>query len=351
MKVRRHTVSRYIIFYIMTVAFVSFFGAASAKEASVPVPVPAPEGVMQSRKAFDDWVVSFKREAETKRGFSKKLLDEAFADVSYNDRVITLDRSQPHSTMTFPQYLERVLPDSRIKKARQLYHENRKLLDKIGKKYGVQPRFIVALWGIESNFGQNMGGFSIIESLATLAFEGRRANFFKDELYNALAILKNGDVKPRDMKGSWAGAMGMTQFMPSSYLELAVDYNGDGKRDIWGSKADAFASIANYLSKRGWDKHTTWGRGVRLPAHFDMSKVGRDIEKSIKTWHNLGVKSKNGGSLPLKRGDVLASIVQPDEHDRAFYMVYPNYKTIMTWNRSLYFATAVGIFSDRIGNL
>lgn len=301
--------------------------------------------------AFAKWVSDFKQEAVSKHGFSKTFIDKAFAEIRFKKRVIELDRAQPHSKMTFDKYRQLIVPESRVKLAQKKYRENKKLLNEVGKRYGVQPRFIVALWAIESNFGQNMGGFSIVESLSTLAFEGRRAEFFKKELIHALNIIKNGDVSIEDMKGSWAGAMGQTQFMPSSYAELAVDYDGDGKRDIWNTKADAFASIANYLSKRGWDDETTWGREVSVPKNFDAQLYGRNVEKSIQSWHNLGVKKANGRSLPLSRGELKASIVRPAEDQPPYYMVYNNYNVIMNWNRSLYFATAVGLLSDAIGNM
>ncbi len=301
--------------------------------------------------AFTQWLNEFKQDAVANHGFSRDFLDQAFAEVKFKERVVKLDRSQPDVKMTFAEYRKKIVPQSRIDKAKEKYAENKKLLNEIGKKYGVQPRFIVALWAIESNFGQNMGNFSIVEALATLSFEGRRAEFFTKELIHALNIIKHGDVDVAHMKGSWAGAMGQTQFMPSSYNELAVDYDGDGKRDIWNTKADAFASIANYLSKRGWDGETTWGREVSLPDGFDTQLFGRNIDKTLQMWHNLGVRKANGGKLPLARGDLKASIVLPDEGQAPYYLVYNNYNVIMNWNRSLYFATAVGLLSDGIGNL
>ncbi len=300
---------------------------------------------------FQKWVAAFKQRAIEKHNLSTAFLDKAFEGVVFKERVIELDKGQPYTKMTFVQYRERVVPDSRVKTAQQKYRENKKLLDAVGKKYGVQPRFIVALWGIESNFGQNMGGFNIIESLATLAYEGRRAEFFEKELVHALNIVNHGDVTIQDMKGSWAGAMGQTQFMPSSYAELAVDYDGDGKRDIWGTKADAFASIANYLSKRGWDDSTTWGREVTLPNGFNEADLGRKVKKTIAQWHKIGVRKANGNKLPLSRGDLEASIVAPDDDKAPYYIVYGNYNVIMNWNRSTYFATAVGLLSDAIGNM
>jgi membrane-bound lytic murein transglycosylase B len=298
-----------------------------------------------NEEGFKNWLPEL-REIARKRGISARTVAEALGNAKFIERAVKLDRKQPHSTMTFNRYLTRVIPDSRVKAARRHYQKNLALLTRIGQEYGVQPRFIVALWAIESNFGQNMGGFNIVDSLATLAYEGRRRTFFTNELINALKIIDEGNIHSRDMKGSWAGAMGQTQFMPSSYLELAADGNHDGKKDIWTTKADVFASIANYLSKRGWDNHMTWGREVKLPYHFNVARIGLDTQKKLKAWSALGVKKANGAPLP-NNFDFTASLVQPDEGGDTF-IVYSNYRTIMKWNRSTYFATAVGILADKI---
>lgn len=312
---------------------------ASGCFAKIPTPPEKPD------KA---WLQTLQKDARN-AGISQATLDTVLPTIILNPKVVKLDRKQPYKTVTFNQYLKNVIPQSRIKKARALYKENKTLLNKIGKHYGVQPRFIVALWGIESNFGENTGGFSIIDSLATLAIDGRRSAFFRKELINALKILDEGHITPRKMLGSWAGAMGQSQFMPSSFLELAVDHDKDGKRDIWTNKADVFASIANYLSKRGWDDKKTWGREVHLPKNFNNSLIGIDNEKSLTQWSELGIKNANGGNLP-NRPDVKASLIKPQDDGKKTYLTYSNYKTILNWNRSTYFATAVGLFSDAIQN-
>jgi membrane-bound lytic murein transglycosylase B len=296
---------------------------------------------------FHSWLMKFNTEAE-QAGVSNKTLYAFMKDAKYLPKVIVLDRKQPDKTKTFEQYLQAAMPDKRVKMAREKYAENKKLLNEIGRKYGVQPKYIVALWGSESDFGRNMGNFKITDSLATLAFEGRRADFFKGELIKALKMIDSENVEESEMKGSWAGAMGQTQFMPTSFLEFAVDYDGDGKKDIWGTKADVFASIANYLSKTGWDNKSSWGREVMLPQGFNTALLGKTTEKSIAEWKKLGIKNLNGKPIPSKNG-VQASVIRVEDNDdsRAF-LVYPNYKIVLKWNRSLYFATTIGMLADKI---
>jgi membrane-bound lytic murein transglycosylase B len=192
-----------------------------------------------------------------------------------------------------------------------------------------------------------MGNVGVINALTTLSYDGRRSAYFRKELMAALKILDDGHIEHVDMKGSWAGAMGQPQFMPSSFLELAVDHDGDGKKDIWNNKNDVFASIANYLSKRGWDNSTTWGREVALPGNFDTSLIGKKVKKTLVEWQELGVRKSDGSNLPIRK-DLQASIIKPEESKDKAYIIYSNYRTVLNWNRSLYFATAVGIVSDRI---
>jgi membrane-bound lytic murein transglycosylase B len=298
-----------------------------------------------NEQSFDAWRGALRQEALSS-GISAATFDTAFADVQPIPRIIELDRSQPEFTMTFPQYLERVVPQSRIDTAREKLRENRTVLEAVGKKYGVQPRFIVALWGIESDFGRRTGDFSVVASLATLAYDGRRSEFFRKELLDALHILEERHVSADRMIGSWAGAMGPNQFMPSSFRQYAVDYDGDGRRDIWSTQADIFASIANYLGSYGWKPDQTWGRPVRLPSGFDANLVSLEVEKPMSEWQRLGVRTISGGDLPSR--ELTASVVQPDGAGGAAYLVYENYKKIMRWNRSTFFATAVGQLADYI---
>ena len=294
---------------------------------------------------FTEWLNGLRQEA-LGQGISPATLDEALKGIIPNPKIVTLDRKQPESTRTFQEYLNLVVNKRRINKGRRMFRENRELLTTIGKRYGVQPRFIVALWGIETDFGSNTGNFSVIEALATLAFDGRRSAFFRKELLNALKIIDDDHIAAKDMQGSWAGAMGQTQFMPSSFLQYAVDYNDDGKRDIWGTKADIFASIANYLSQNKWEYDTTWGRKVRLPEGFDRAFVDKEKERPLSEWQRMGIRRTDGRDLPTRELD--ASLVMPGGEDGEAFLIYANYKNLLKWNRSYYFATAVGILSDAV---
>ncbi len=296
-----------------------------------------------NEKRFSAWLSELRQEA-LGTGVSPAIFDQAFAGVQPIPRIIELDRSQPEFTMTFAQYLDRVVPQARIDKAREQLAQNRALLEEVGRKYGVQPRFIVALWAVESDFGQRTGDFSVVASLATLAYDGRRSEFFRKELLDALQILEERHITPERMIGSWAGAMGQNQFMPSSFRAYAVDFDGDGRRDIWGTRPDIFASIANYLGSYGWRADETWGRPVRLPAGFDQNLVSLDVAKPLSEWQRLGVRTSSAGDLP--RRELTASLVQPDGAGGSAFLVYENYKRIMRWNRSTFFATAVGLLAD-----
>lgn len=295
-------------------------------------------------KAFANWIDGFKKDASA-QGVSSDLLNRAFIGMLVNERIIELDKKQPEGTLSFAQYMDRVVNQKRIDEGRRQLAENKPLLDKVSAKYGVQPQYIIALWGVETNFGENTGGFSVVEALATLAYEGRRAEFFREELIKALKIIDEGHISLENMKGSWAGAMGQCQFMPSSFFNFAEDYNGDGHKDIWNTREDVFASIANYLSKSKWNGSESWGREVKVPAGFDRSQSGREITKTIAEWKSLGVTDVFGA--PLSDNVNSASVVFPDDGERAF-IVYGNYKAIMKWNRSLYFATSVGLLADSL---
>ena len=297
-------------------------------------------------ESFAEWRDGVRSEA-LGLGISASTFDAAFAGVEPIPRVIELDRSQPEVTLTFAQYVERVVPESRVEKGRELLARHRDLLEPIGRKYGVPPRFIVALWGIETNFGQYLGGFPVIASLATLAHDGRRSAYFRQELMHALRILEDGHITPEAMMGSWAGAMGQSQFMPSSFVNYAVDHNGDGRRDIWGTQGDVFASAANYLAQAGWRAGETWGRLVALPAGFDDELVGLEVTKTLAEWQALGLRRADGSDLP--QAAMSGSVVLPGGEEGPAYLVYGNYRTIMRWNRSYYFATSVGLLADRIG--
>ncbi|MFO1242005.1 MAG: lytic murein transglycosylase [Rickettsiales bacterium] len=302
------------------------------------LPLPA----FANEKPFGLWVQEFEAEARA-NGISQPVLDLAFNKFSPIEKIIELDRFQPESTKTLSQYLETAVSDRRVSQGQEMYNEYKGLLEKIGNQFGVQPRFIVALWGIETNYGQNTGGFNVPRALATLAYDGRRADFFRDELLKSLQIIQAGHVPFEDMNGSWAGAMGQCQFMPSSYFKFAVDYDGNGHANIWTSQADVFASIANYLAQSGWDKEGTWGRRVRLPAGHRFAD--KDV-KPLVAWKAAGVKSFDGSALP--DGPMNATLQMPSGEGEGAYLTYGNYEVLLKWNRSRYFATAVGTLSDRI---
>ena len=292
---------------------------------------------------FKTWLGGVRSEA-LGLGVRPATLDRALDGLRPIPRVLELDQKQPERTISFAAYIEHVVNPTRIATARQQLAENRALLTTIGNKYGVQPRFIVALWGIESDFGKLTGGFPVVASLATLAYDGRRSAFFRGELMNALKIIDHGDIEPEAMLGSWAGAMGQSQFMPSSYLSYAVDYRGSGRRDIWHSREDVFASIANYLSHVGWHPDQNWGRKVKLPHGFDRNLAGIAVEKPLEEWRRLGVRRADGGELPSTPG-LEASLVLPGDSGPPM-LVYDNFRTILKWNNSTFFASAVGYLAD-----
>lgn len=295
---------------------------------------------------FDAWIKEFSAEA-TAKGISADTLKNALTGIMPIPRVIELDRRQPEFTLTFSDYMKRVVTVTRIKKARVRYDKHKVLLDRVSKRYGVQPRFIVALWGIETDFGRLTGGFDVIPALATLAHDGRRSAFFRAQLFNALTIVDQGHIAADKMKGSWAGAMGQVQFMPSSFLNFAVDFDGNGRKNLWTSQEDVFGSAANYLAKSGWNGSETWGRKVILPTPFDVRLINyKKVTKSLKAWDELGVRRADGSRLPGV--DIKASLVQPKEGQGPSFIIYGNYRAILKWNRSHYFALAVGHLADAI---
>lgn len=305
------------------------------------------EPAAAAAQSFEQWLAGVRTEARA-RGVSDRIFEAAFDGVQPIPRVIELDRSQPEFRLKFDEYLARVVTAGRIATARRLMIEHAALLDEVSAKYKVQKRFIVALWGIESDFGRITGGFPVIAALATLAFDGRRSTFFRKELLLALDILQQGHIAPADMKGSWAGAMGQNQFMPSSFHNFAVDHNGDGHKDIWGSLPDVFASIARYLARSGWDDTTTWGREVDLPKGFDSKLIGSEIKKPLSAWQSLGIRKAGGGDLPGR--DLRAAIVEVTQRNDGprHFVVYENFEVILKWNRSTYFAIAVGTLADAL---
>jgi membrane-bound lytic murein transglycosylase B len=299
---------------------------------------------------FARFVAGVKAEAR-RRGIAPATLDAAFADVQYNPKVVELDRHQPEFTFTWDQYRARIVSDKRVANGRQLYAQNRALLHEVGARYGVSPAVLMGIWGIESNYGAATGGFNVIEALATLAYDPRRPAFFRSELMDALRILDHGDIAPAQMTGSYAGAMGQTQFMPDSFLRYAVDWSGDGRRDIWGNLGDVFASTANYLSREGWRGDLSWGAEVALPPGFDPSIAGREHRRSVAEWASLGIRPLRG-ALPDRPG-VLAAIILPGGLPAggmggAYLAYHPNFQAIRRYNPSDFYCVSVGLLGDAV---
>ncbi len=295
---------------------------------------------------FDRWLADLKQEARA-AGISADTLETAFEGVEPIAKVLEYDRRQPEFTLTFWDYLERSVTASRIETGREMLERHGALLGRVEREYGVPARFLVAFWGMETNYGQYTGGFPVIDSVATLAHDRRRSDFFRAELMHALRILENGHIAKARMEGSWAGAMGQLQFMPSTFARHAIDADGDGRKDIWGSLPDVFGSAANYLSALGWKSGRTWGREVRLPEGFDLEQATLSVERTLAEWQRRGVRRANGADLPIVEG-MTGSILLPAGHRGPAFLVYENFRHILSWNRSIFYAIAVGHLADRL---
>ncbi|WP_237072554.1 lytic murein transglycosylase [Pseudaestuariivita rosea] len=298
-----------------------------------------------SNRAFQRWIDQFKRRARG-QGISQSTLDAAFQGVSYNTDVISRDRNQAEFTKTIWQYLETAVSQTRIRNGREALRKHARVLDQIEARYGVDKEVVVAVWGLESAYGSFRGDTPIIEALATLAFDGRRGAFFEEQLIAALKIIQNGDTDARNMTGSWAGAMGHTQFIPTSYLAYAVDFRGDGKRDIWSEDpTDALASTAAYLANFGWQKDRPWGVEVKLPRGFNYAQANRRTKKSPAQWGRLGVVGLDGKPVP-NYGQ--ASILLPAGAQGAAFMIFKNFEVIERYNSADAYVIGVGHLSDRL---
>ncbi len=324
--------------------------------AAIPAALVPPSLIAQAWAAptsFAAFLASMRAEAR-RAGIAATTLDRAFAGLAPNQGVIDRDRHQPEFTMTWARYRTLVISDQRIANGRGAFRQNRALLTRIQDRYGVSPGVIMGIWGLESSFGTELGSFHVVEALATLAWEGRRATFFRTELLAALRILDHGDVSPAHMTGSYAGAMGQPQFMPSAYLRYAVDFEGNGRRDIWTSTPDTLASIANYLADSGWRPGGTWGQPVTLPPGFATADTGRDNRQPVGAWVRRGVASANG--RPLASPDTQAALLLPDgpgadpngPTGESAFLAYGNFAAIRRYNPSDYYAIAVGLIGDGI---
>ena len=292
---------------------------------------------------FHDWLKDLRRDA-IQYGISQKLVAEALPDtLEPNAEIIRLDHKQPEGGVSFEEYKHNVVTESRLREGRRKILKYNDLLNKIGHAYGVQPQYIAALWGVETSFGKNVGGFETVPALVTLSYDVRRGAFFRQELLKALHIIDQGNIGLHEMKGSWAGAMGQCQFMPTSYEKYAQDYDKDGKRDIWHTEADVFASTAAYLSKSGWRAGEPWGVRIVLKKSFNNKLIGKDINKLAKEWVAAGVPVPN-----VFAADEPLSIIQSGGSGYKTYLVGNNYRILLKWNASTYFATAVGLLADQL---
>jgi len=298
----------------------------------------------ESDDRYAQWLGELRAEA-LEAGISEATVMAALTDVELIERVVELDRNQPEVRLDFWTYLDRVASQARIDRGRALMEEHADLLADVSARYGIPASILVAAWGIESSFGRIQGGFPVIQALVTLAYDDRRAAMFRRELFNALRIIDDGHITLEDMQGSWAGAMGQVQFMPSTFLNYARDGDGDGRIDIWQSTADALESAAAYMAA-GWQPGYLWGRQVTLPSGFDASEAGTDTKKSLAAWQALGVRRINGNDLPDVEID--ASVILPDEGSEPAFLVYDNYSVLLRWNRSHRFALSLAHLADRI---
>ncbi len=295
-------------------------------------------------QTFAAWLSELRAEA-LRSGISERTVTQALGNLQFLDRVLELDRSQPEFVQTFTRYTGLRISQAQIDRGQVLLREHAGLLSEVQRKYNVQPQYLVSFWALESNYGRATGGFSVIEALATLAYDPRRADFFRQELLTALAVIDAGHIAADRMTGSWAGAMGQLQFMPSTFDSYAVDGDGDGKIDIWNSLPDIFHSAGNFLSRSGWRGDERWGREVLLPPDFDFSDSGTEVRKSVSEWAVANVRQVNGAALPA--AELLGSIVIPAGAEGPAFLVYNNFRTTMVWNRSIFYALAVGHLADR----
>lgn len=299
----------------------------------------------QSEADFQIWLTNFKQQA-LKQGISQPTLDSAFADVKLNTKVLELDRRQPEFTQTFWEYFEARVTDWRIETGLKLYEQNRALLDEVTDKYGVPGRYLIAFWGLETNYGRFTGNTPIIEALATLAFDPRRSEFFSNQLIDALRIIDQGHVSVKDMKGSWAGAMGQTQFMPYNYLKYAIDGDNSGTKDLWNSLPDVFHSSGHFLKELGWKAEQNWGREVVLPDAFNYALADGKTLRSLSEWAKMGIKLADGRDIPAV--DIEAALLLPSDYRGPVFLVYHNFFVIKRWNNSNSYALSVGHLADRL---
>jgi len=311
-------------------------------QASAGAAAPASKKVQ--RREFQQWVAEFRSQA-AQRGIGEATLASAFNNVQLLERVIKQDGAQPEFTRSVWDYLDSAVSSTRISTGRTRLAENLAAANAAEQRYGVPKEILVAIWGIESNYGSNFGNYETIDALATLGYQGRREDFAKRELFAALEILQSGDISRERMQGSWAGGMGHTQFLPTSFTAYAVDADGDGRRDIWGSIPDVMASTANYLAKANWQPGQPWAVEVTVPQGFDYGDAELGTKLSSGEWAAVGIRPAQGGNLPDFKQ---ASVIVPAGANGPAFLVGPNFHSILRYNNSTSYALAVGHLSDRI---
>ena len=306
-------------------------------------------GVVTPAMAAEDFdrCVSDLRDHAVEQGIEESVTERVLAGIEPLERVIELDRDQPEFTRSFHDYLEPRVTEQRIEKGRALYEKHSDLLERITRETGVPGRYLIAFWGLETNFGSYTGKMPIPRALATLACDQRRSDYFTGELVSALRLIERGDVEAEAMEGSWAGAMGQMQFMPSVYLEHAVDADDSGRVDLWDSIPDALTSAGHLLESLGWNEEERWGREIQLPEGFDYSLAqGLSHKRPLSEWRDLGLRNAYGGELP--RAELQAALLLPSGHEGPAFLVYDNFRVIMGWNQSEFYALSVGHLADRI---
>jgi membrane-bound lytic murein transglycosylase B len=345
-------------FFLTIISSVIFSGFNTAN---------AQRQVADNPQSFEEWLVEFKVDARAD-GISEEILSAAFEGLTPNPKVVELDRRQPEFTQTSEQYLEKRVSPLRIKNGRKKMVEYAETLNPSAKSIAVQKRFIASIWGMETNYGTYTGNFNIVRSLMTLAYDMRRSAFFRKELLKALTILEEGHIPPEKMIGSWAGAMGQGQFMPTSFFAYAYDMDGDGRKDIWTNEADVFGSIGNYLSVHGWRPDQTWGREIQLPGDIAARQALVDLthepnpprsckralsdhskKYSLEQWQEMGVRNLDGSDLPkVTNTNIEATLLLPMGIEGPAYLTYQNFRSILTYNCSNLYALGVSLLSDEL---
>lgn len=296
-------------------------------------------------EGFEPWLDELRGEAR-ERGFSEATISAALAGIEPRTDILDQDRSQPRKPKDFCGYMEKRLTPTRIARGKRSLEEHAELLQEINEAYGVPARYLVALWGLETNFGDYQGDYPVLTSLLTLAYDPRRDDLFRKQVFAALSMIEEGHAPGPGFEGSWAGATGQVQFMPTTFIAYAVDHDGDGRKDLWGSVPDALASAANYLSEAGWRSGESWGRQVLISSELADNASALKRRRSLAEWRALGIRSIDGSELPA--ADIAGTIVLPRRRGAPAFLTYRNYRAFLAWNHSTFFAVSVGTLADEL---